>query len=82
MKTIGDLTLNDIGRTHIRITHQDATIEGPLRVIDLDIEITEVKTMDGTAVYPRGSIRVNVTLTIGQVTLTGISRSHVCEVLP
>lgn len=81
MKTIGDLTLNDIGRTHIRVTHQDVTIDGPLRGIDLDINTIDVKTMNGTTVYPRGSVQVHVTLTIGQITLTGLSRDHVCEVL-
>ena len=81
MTTLGDLTLNDIGRSTIRVTHQGATVEGTLRAIDLDIDTIDVKTMNGTTVYPRGTVQVSVTITIGLIALTGLSRDHSCEVI-
>ena len=81
MTTIGDLTLNDIGCSTIRVTHQGATVEGLLRAIDFDIDTIDIRAMHGTTVHPRGTVQVSVTLTIGEIGLTGLSRDHSCEVI-
>lgn len=40
MTTIGDLTLNDIGKTRVRTRYEDATIEGITCLIGDRVTIT------------------------------------------
>lgn len=76
---IGDLTLNDIGRTRIRTDYENATIEGRITSLDLDIETNHLATFGGTPL--RDHIDVTVNLTLGRIELHGLNRDHPCEVI-
>lgn len=78
MTTIGDLTLNDIGRTRIRTRYEDATIDGVITSLDLDIDTV---TFHGGGKAVRDRIDVNVTLRLGRIELLQLNRDHPCEVI-
>ena len=78
MTTIGDLTLNDIGKTRIRTQYEDATIDGVITSLDLDIS-TDTLWGGGKAV--RECIDVNVTIRLGRIELLQLERNHPCEVI-
>lgn len=79
MTTIGELTPNMIGRKHVRVTHEGATVSGELRALDIETSTTS----DGTYADLRG-VQVNkvlVTVTLGSITLGPLERRHHCEVV-
>ena len=78
MTTIGDLTLNDIGTTRIRTQYEDATIDGI--ITSLDLEIT-ADTFYGGGKAVREKIDVNVTIRLGRIELLQLNRDHPCEVI-
>lgn len=78
MTTIGDLTLNDIGKTRIRTQYEDATIDGI--ITSLDLEITS-DTFYGGSKAVREKIDVKVTIRLGRIELLQLNRDHPCEVI-
>lgn len=81
MTTIGDLTLNDIGATRVRTRYEDATIEGLVTHLDLDITTgNAVRELSGRVL--RGpDYEVDVHLQLGRIELKGLDRNHPCEVI-
>lgn len=73
MTTIGDLTLNDIGKTSIALGTGPGRIEGLIHYIGTDVD------MEAFSFGPRFSVGVNVN--VGGVMLTGLDRDHPCEVI-
>lgn len=82
MTTIGDLTLNDIGKTRIRTEYENATIEGRITNLNLDIETHHLVAFGGLKHDPlRDQTTVTVNLTLGRIELHDLDRNHPCEVI-
>lgn len=81
MSTIGDLTLNMIGRARVRTEYEGATVEGTITSIDLDITRTpDMRGADGVVIR-RGDTDVTVSLRLGNIDLQHLNRNHHCEVI-
>lgn len=80
MTTIGDLTLNDIGKTRISLGTGDGRVEGTIGWIGTDVDRTEYRGGAGTVLY-RTRYDVTVSLTLGDITVEGLDRNHPCEVI-
>lgn len=79
--TVGDLPLFSIGSTVVAVEHEGATVTGVISAMDLHVgewRIVHNLVGEATASFPPD---VRVDLTIGQVTLKGLHRSHPCEVI-
>ena len=80
MTTIGDLTLNDIGKTRIIVQHEGATVSGLLGDLSPSVETETIRGGAGTVVH-RTIWRVYVNIQIGSIALDGLRRDHPCEVI-
>lgn len=76
---IGNLTLDAIGTTRVRTEYESATIEGLVRNIQLEVAPERIRAFAGDTV--RESFDVFVTLTLGNIELKELRRSHPCEVI-
>lgn len=76
---IGDLTLDTIGTARVRLEYEGATIEGLVRNIQLEVAPEKVRSFGGATV--REIFDVFVTLTLGNIELKELDRSHPCEVI-
>lgn len=74
--TAGDLTANMIGDATLRITHNGATIEGPLN--ELHIESSTETLYGGVRELV---VHVEVDIKIGSIALMGLARSHPVTVI-
>lgn len=80
MTTIGDLTANQIGRTRFIVRHAGSTVSGLL--MGLDIETT---VMHRQRIGDRGTenviTRVDITITLGSITIGPLDRDHPVEAI-
>lgn len=77
---IGDLTLNDIGKTRIALGTGDGRIEGIIGWIGTEVDVTEIRGGAGTILHRTG-YNVAVGITVGDVTVHLPDRDHPCEVI-
>lgn len=77
--TIGDLTLAMIGTARVRTEYEGATIEGLVTGIELDV--TRDSIVDMANRLRRDVFDVTVRLSLGNISLQGLRRSHPCEVV-
>lgn len=81
MTTIGDLTLNDIDNTEIRIEYRGDTISGIIRDIRTDTSRLLSDTMFNTVVYKRGTRLTRVKITFTNFIVSDLPLDHPCEVI-
>ena len=77
--TIGELTLAMIGTARVRTEYESATIEGLVRNIQLEVAPERIRAFGGGTL--RESFDVVVTLTLGNIELKELDRSHPCKVI-
>lgn len=77
--TVGALAADAIGRDRITIQYEGSTVSGMLRALDIDADVLT----DGTWAEPHRTIvaDVRVSITLGSITICGLSRQHPCEVI-
>lgn len=75
VRTVGDLTLNDIGKTRIALGTGDGRVEGVIGWIGSDI------WGGARTVHYRTTYEVKASITVGGITLHGLYRDHPCEVI-
>lgn len=80
MTTIGDLTLNDIGKTRIIVQHEGATVSGLLGNLSPNVETETIRGGAETIVH-RTIWHVTIDIQIGSISLDGLNRDHPCEVI-
>lgn len=82
VESVGDLTLAMIGTARVRTEYEGATIEGLVTGLDLDIETHHFVAFGGLERDPlRDQTSVTVDLSLGNISLQGLRRSHPCEVV-
>lgn len=78
--TIGDLTPNMIGAARIRVTTEDATVEGVLADLRITTDHSKVRAMVSDKLV-REVWRVWIDLKVGSVNLYNLTRETPCEVI-
>lgn len=76
---IGELTLAMIGTARVRTEYEGAMIEG--LVTDLELGVTRDSIVDMAKRVHRDVFDVTVALSLGNIRLQGLRRSHPCEVV-
>lgn len=81
MTTIGDLTLNDIDRTEIRIEYRGDTISGTIRDLRTDTSRLLNDLLIGEQTHRRGSRLTRVKITFTNFIASDLPLDHPCEVI-
>lgn len=81
MTTIGDLTLNDIGKTRISLDYKGDTITGIIHDIRTDTDILTHDIMIGTRVHRRGYRLTRVRISFTNFLVRDLPLDHPCEVI-
>lgn len=80
MTTIGDLNANDIGKSRFIIQHAGSTVSGLLMGLGVEVE-----SMDRQRLSERDSepviTGVDVTLTLGSITIGPLDRAYPIEAI-
>lgn len=79
MTTIGDLPPNAIGRDRIIIQHEGSTVSGLLTGLRIETALIYDASADGTTRTWIG--KVDVTVTVGSISIGPLNRAHPCEVI-
>lgn len=81
MTTIGDLALNDICNTEIRIEYRGDTISGTIRDIRTDTSTLLSDLLVGEKKHCRGDRLTRVKITFANFIVSDLPLDHPCEVI-
>ena len=81
MTTLGDLALNDIGKTRISLDYKGDTIAGIIHDIRTETDTLRHDIMIGTRVYRRGDRFTRVKITFTNFIVSDLPLDHPCEVI-
>ncbi|OFT62584.1 hypothetical protein HMPREF3159_03470 [Brachybacterium sp. HMSC06H03] len=81
MTTIGDLTLNDIDNTEIRIEYRGDAISGTIRDIRTDTSRLLSDLLIGGQKHCRGERFTRVKITFTNFIVSDLPLDHPCEVI-
>lgn len=81
VKTVGDLSLGDIGRTSISIEWNGDTISGVICDIRTDTDTVRNSLMVGDRRYRRGDRRTRVRILFKNFVVSDLPIDHPCEVV-
>lgn len=81
MTTLGDLALNDIGKTRIALNYKGDTIAGVIQDLRTDTDTLLNDLMVGTRVYRRGERRTRVRINFTNFIVNDLPLDHPCKVI-